>query len=185
MDQLMAPSSWFTMFTYKPIWAIQLMYHFIPWMRRNGRGAAKDIVTSFFRSLRASEPTSALKIGAAGFCWGGQYTVGLAHSSKGEENLIDCAFTAHPSFLVMPSAIEDVKLPLSIAVGDNDNQLKGPQAILAKDILEKKDGDHEVVIMPGAKHGFAIRTNPEDKQQMEFAERAEVQALDWFRKWLV
>jgi dienelactone hydrolase len=53
-----------------------------------------------------------------------------------------------------------------------------------KEILEvKKKGDHEVVVMPGAKHGFAVRVDPKDEVQLEFAERAEVQAVEWFSRW--
>lgn len=51
-----------------------------------------------------------------------------------------------------------------------------------KDVLEKKD-DHEVVIMQGAKHGFAIRTVPKDPLQMEHADKAEMHAINWFTRW--
>lgn len=86
-------------------------------------------VTPFFQSLRSSPETEGLKIGAAGYCWGGKYTVLLTH---GPTPLIDAGFTAHPSNLVMPD-IEQVKAPLCISVGDIDmawkidfvNQAKG------------------------------------------------------------
>ena len=53
-----------------------------------------------------------------------------------------------------------------------------------KEILEvKKKGDHEVVILPGAKHGFAVREDPTDPLQMEYAEKAEAQAVAWFGRW--
>jgi len=53
-----------------------------------------------------------------------------------------------------------------------------------KEILEvKKKGDHEVNIIPGAKHGFAVRTHPDDKHQMECADKAEKQAVEWFGRW--
>lgn len=87
--------------------------------------------------------------------------------------------------LSVPGDIDAVILPLSIAVGDNNMVLKGPLALLTKEILEKKNaGDHEVNIIPGAKHNFAIRPNAEDRFQMECAEKAELQAIAWFERWL-
>jgi len=83
----------------------------------------------------------------------------------------------------VPKDIEAVTLPLSVAVGEDDMALKGPLIMQMKEILEAKKEEHEVVIMPGAKHGFAVRTNPEDKLQMEYAEKAEEQAISWFSKW--
>jgi dienelactone hydrolase len=191
MDKIMTPSSWVTTLVYKPLWVLQTMYHAIPWKMANPPSASQPRVFSFFQALRNAPPPEieSLKIGAAGFCWGGKYTVLLAQDAPSSRStsgpLIDCGFTAHPSYLNVPEDIEGVTLPLSIAVGDNDMQLKGPQALQTKEILEKKTGgDYEVVIMPGAKHGFAIRTNPEDQLQMECAEKAELQALAWFERWL-
>jgi dienelactone hydrolase len=84
----------------------------------------------------------------------------------------------------MPGDIQGVTIPLSVAVGNEDMAMKGPLIQQMKEILEvKKKGDHEVVIMPGAKHGFAVRTMKEDKLQMEFADKAEEQAVNWFTRW--
>jgi dienelactone hydrolase len=138
-----------------------------------------------------------LKIGVAGFCWGGQYAVILAHDTPSSrvhragaeagqlQPLIDCAHTAHPSFVSVPKDIEGVTLPLSIAVGDSDMVMKLDQAKTTKEILEKKKaGDHEVVIYAGAKHGFAVRGDPDDPSQVELGEQARTQALSWFSTWL-
>ena len=84
----------------------------------------------------------------------------------------------------VPKDIEAVNIPLSVAVGNEDMAMGGKDILKMKEILEvKKKGDHEVVIMPGAKHGFAIRTDPKDEFQMECAEKAEVQAIEWFTRW--
>ena len=48
----------------------------------------------------------------------------------------------------------------------------------------KKKGDNEVVVMPGAKHGFAVRAVPDDGVQRGWADKAETQAIDWFTKYL-
>ena len=100
------------------------------------------------------------------------------------EPLIDCAFTAHPSYIDVPNDIEAITIPISVAVGNEDMTMKAPLIQQMKEILEvKKRGDHEVNILPGAKHGFAVRTHPDDEHEMECAEKAEVQAIEWFTRW--
>jgi dienelactone hydrolase len=55
-----------------------------------------------------------------------------------------------------------------------------------QEVLEgMKDVESEVVILPGAKHGFAVRGNPEDKKEKEQADQAEDQCVRWFEKYLV
>lgn len=86
----------------------------------------------------------------------------------------------------MPQDIENVNIPLSVAVGNEDMAMKSDDILKMKEILEvKKKGDHEVVILQGAKHGFGVRTDREDEEQMKHAETAEKQAVDWFTRWLV
>lgn len=200
IDKIMEPSSWFSTFVYKPVYVFQAMVIAIPWKMKASIPATKGPVLSFFQALRTSPPpfpTSNLKIAAAGFCWGGKHTVLLAaddpesrvvrHESQVNsatpEPLLDCAFTAHPSYLEVPSDIEPIAIPISIAVGDKDMAMKLPQIEQMKEILDAKKTDHEVNILPGAKHGFAIRTHPEDKHEMECAEKAEAQAIEWFTRW--
>jgi dienelactone hydrolase len=199
-NKIQKPASWFTTIFYKPIWIVQALSMVIPFFLKNRPGAAKPRIFSFFQALRTSPPpfpTSNLKIGAAGFCWGGKFTVLLAAnppssrvkrhdsqiSGQAIEPLIDCGFTAHPSLLKVPKDIDPITVPLSVAVGNEDEWLSGPLIQQMKEILEKKKDDHEVVIMPGAKHGFAVRTDPKDPFQMECADKAEVQAINWFTRW--
>ena len=83
----------------------------------------------------------------------------------------------------MPRAIEAAKLRLSVAIGHEDRAMKWPRIVRMKEIPEVKlRGEHEVVVMPGAKHGFAVRVDPTDEVQLEFAERAEDQAVEWFSR---
>jgi dienelactone hydrolase len=195
------PASWFTTLFYKPFYIAQALGIAILWLFKNRTSVCKPRIFNFFKALRTSPPpfpTNKLKIGAAGFCWGGRYTLLLAHdtpssrvqrnesqtSSAALEPLIDCGFTAHPSMVSMPKDIEAVNLPLSVAVGNEDTAMKSPLILQMKEILEvNKKGDHEVVLMPGAKHGFATRVDPKDELQMEYAEEAEVQAIEWFSRW--
>ena len=146
----------------------------------------KPRVYKFFHDLRANEAAS-LPVGAAGFCWGGKYVFMLCSDSEKAANgksLIDCGFTAHPSNLVIPADAHTVRLPLSVSNGDADFVLKLAEAQQTKDILEEKGkGVHEVVIIPGAKHGFAIRGDPGDEKAVEKEKQAFEQAVNWFSKW--
>jgi dienelactone hydrolase len=203
LDKVMEPASWFATFVYKPMYVFQTMRIAIPWKISTRISISNPLVISFFQALRTSPPpfpTNNLKIGAAGFCWGGKHTILLAQDSPSSrahrhesqinsatlEPLIDCAFTAHPSYLDIPTDIEAINIPISVAVGDEDAQMKPPQIQQMKEILEgKKDGGHEVKVFQGARHGFAVRNHPDDKHEMECAEKAEVQAIEWFTRWFV
>lgn len=142
----------------------------------------------FFGKLRDAEGPDT-RIGAAGFCWGGLYAIQLTHDvekSTAGYGLVDAVFTAHPSFVTIPADIERVTKPLSVSIGDVDIALPLTQARQMKNVLDgKNESKYEVVILEGAKHGFAIRGNPEDEEQMKLAQIAEDQAVDWFLRWLV
>jgi dienelactone hydrolase len=169
-------------------------------------------ILAFFQKLRSSPPpfpTAELKVGVAGFCWGGQFTVALAQdlpttrvevsndSSRptdgtaakheaGKARLIDCAFTAHPALLKMPD-IEKVSIPLSVSIGVQDEWMNTKDIAQMKKVLDAKTeaaGECQCVLLEGAKHGFAVRSWEGDKVQMGFADVAEKQALEWFEKWM-
>lgn len=158
---------------------------FIPFIYYNRFGISHPRVVTFMQALRANEAAS-LPVGVAGFCWGGKHVTLLcsdtAKTSEGK-SLISCGFTAHPSALDIPTDIEAVKLPLSIAIGDVDFGLAIGMVQEAKSILEKDAEKHEVVIIPGAKHGFAVRGNPGNEEEVKQGIRAEDQAVAWYEKW--
>ena len=101
------------------------MYYFGPYLIANRPGVAMPRIVSFLTSLRASTDD---RIGVAGFCWGGKFSVMLcdsaAYSTKDGKSLIDCAFVAHPSNLSLPTEIEKATLPLRICQGSEDFVLK-------------------------------------------------------------
>jgi dienelactone hydrolase len=201
VDKIMEPASWFATFFYKPIYVLRTIIIVIPWKIKTRISITKTPVFSFIQALRTSPPpfpTNNLNIAAAGFCWGGKHTMLLAQDAPSSrvhrhesqinsavlEPLIDCAFTAHPSYIDVPNDIEAITTPISVAVGDEDTAMKASLIQQMKEMLEvKKKGHHEVNIIPGAKHGFAVRTHPDDKLEMECAEKAEVQVIEWFTRW--
>ncbi|KAH7308497.1 dienelactone hydrolase [Stachybotrys elegans] len=161
-------------------------------------------VVSFLQQIRCSPPpfaTDDLKVGVAGFCWGGKHAFLLAHdapssrivrhgdASKQPQALVDCAWTAHPSMLEIPADAKAVQLPLSVVVGGEDVNFTADKQKQVKEILEKDKAGagHEVIIMTekGASHGFAVRMDPDDADMVLRAQEAEELALKWFGKWLV
>lgn len=152
---------------------------------------SKPRIFAFFEALRHAPPPPELagrqvKVGAAGFCWGGRYTALLvgeaAVVADTKQPLVDCGFTAHPSLLAVPAEVEAVRRPLSLANGDNDVYMRRKKLEVVKGILESRGDIHEVVVIPGAKHGFAVRGDPRDPKQAEFGMMAEDQAVNWFRR---
>ena len=90
----------------------------------------------------------------------------------------------------MPADIEAVRLSLSIYIGDVDFGLPMEGARQVQGVFEEKNnrmegGRYEIVVLEGAKHGFAVRGNPNAKKKMEQGIVAEDQAVNWFRKWCV
>lgn len=67
-----------------------------------------------------------MPLGAAGFCWGGKHVVNIARGglAKNGSPLVDAVFTGHPSILEIPSELEKVVKPLSVAIGDKHIILK-------------------------------------------------------------
>ncbi|MCJ1476963.1 hypothetical protein MMC13_005633 [Lambiella insularis] len=188
MDIILTKSTWTN--TMKKIPAIfRCAYYFVPFLIRNRQSVSEPIIYKWMHNLRANEAAS-LPVGAAGFCWGAKHVFLLCRDSEKAadgESLIDCGFAAHPSNLVIPTDADAVKLPCSVSVGDVDMAMPLPQVEQTKEIFEKKNRDggekHEVVIIPGATHGFAVRGNPFEDNAIEHGRQAEKQAIDWFNKW--
>lgn len=202
VDAIMEPSSWFTTLVYKPFYIVKAITLAAPMLYYATISATKGTVLKFVQDMRTSPPpfaTDNLKVGAAGFCWGGKHCFLLAADNEADrvgrhesqtnagkpQTLLDCVFTAHPSALEVPKDAEAVVVPTSLCIGDVDMALGIESVNKVKDILEAKEqGMHEVVVLPGAKHGFAVRSHPDDEYEMACAGKAEKQALAWFERWL-
>lgn len=200
LDKIEKPSpSWWAALTQKPWLALQLAAIFVPSLLRIRGSVTTPRVHAFFQALRrSSSPTTAAaaaaapngKIGVVGFCWGGRHAIDLCGAeAEGGRPLVDCGFTAHPSMVKIPDALERVRVPLSVANGDNDSFMGRDKMATLKRVLEGvRDGEgvggrvHEVVVYEGAIHGFAVRGNPADPRQAELGLKAEDQAVSWFRR---
>lgn len=93
-------------------------------------------------------------------------------------------WTAHPSNISIPGEVEPVRRPLSIANGDKDMALPIASVEKIKRILEGiSDVESEVVVYPGAGHGFSVRADhTENPRALKQAEEAEDQAVTWYKK---
>ncbi|KAK0111710.1 hypothetical protein ONS95_002053 [Cadophora gregata] len=200
MDSLLSPSpSIFTTLFKKPLWALQVASQAIPFLIRNKESVIMPRLLSFHSSLRETPipEMAGLKIGSAGFCWGGKYTILLSQKQDGKDGrrLIDAAFVAHPSSMAFPSDWEKIAVPFSMAIGDVDlgigiEHVREIQGVLEGKMRgegqrgEERKNVSDVVVYEGAKHGFAIRGDWKDEEQRKSAEGAKGQALEWFAKWL-
>ncbi|KAI5457483.1 dienelactone hydrolase [Mariannaea sp. PMI_226] len=156
---------------------------FIPFMFHNNPGKTHPVVKGFFEQLRKEEG-STLPIGAAGFCWGGKHAILLSHGSTIDgKTLVDAVFTGHPSFLDIPGDIEKIALPVSIAVGDKDNQIKAKHFDIINSILAGKPDSAKSVmtVYEDATHGFCVRAAIDMEELAQKAARAEDQCIEWFQ----
>ncbi|KAI9819707.1 MAG: hypothetical protein M1832_003941 [Thelocarpon impressellum] len=183
MNRLMGPAGGMGGSLVKPVLLVQVLSNFLPFLYRNRAAVVGPRINAFFREIRKHET---LAVGVAGYCWGGQHAILLAHDdAETKAPLVDAVFTAHPSGVDIPGHIRGVRVPLSIAIGTKDMVLnmKGVHE-LQTTLGEKTDVPNEVQTYEGAKHGFAVRGNPKDPDEAAQASRAEAQAVAWFSEHL-
>jgi dienelactone hydrolase len=179
------------LFTHKSLAGVKAARHFRPFFLHNRIGVVQPRILSFFDSIRADPETSGLPVGAAGFCWGGKFTAILCNGSiDGKPNTrIDAGFAAHPSQLAIPGDIRDLIKPFSVAVVDNDLQLGAAGLDKLKKVLDARTVraglKQQVIVYPGAKHGFTVRGDPTDEKQKLQGMEAEQQAIAWFSSTLI
>ena len=157
-------------------YGVQVATALIPFLYANRPGVSMPKILPFFERMRNEAREQGLQLGVGGYCWGGKPATCLAHTE-----LVDCAYVAHPSNLAIPDEIEKVRVPFSIAIGDADFVMGVKDVEKAKAILDaKKDLKSEVIVYPGAKHGFAVRGDPGDEKEKAQGIEAEDQAVNWF-----
>ncbi|KAI1348533.1 dienelactone hydrolase family protein [Xylaria sp. FL0043] len=182
MQKVMAPKTWADTLS-KPYHLLAVIRTAIPTIYLNRIGKTYPIVKSFMEALRHNEAAH-LPVGVTGYCWGGKHCILLAEGFTVDgKPIMDAGFVAHPSFLSLFDDIEKISLPVSFALGENDNMISPKQAEqLEKIVLEKPDGQKgEVRMYPGYGHGFACRVDVKNDDPKGAAE-AEDQALAWFEK---
>jgi Dienelactone hydrolase family len=143
----------------------------LPWLWNHRQAVTTPIVKSFFQILRTENPD--LKIGVAGFCWGGRYSVLLGQKSYSDTPLVDVVFAGHPSFLSIPADIDKPICPASIAVASTDSVYSPKSAAKTEELWKQiSDMKFEIIIYEGAKHGFCVRGNMNDEKEKEHMEKS-------------
>ena len=151
------------------LYAVYAAGPFFLWHRAS---VTAPIVKSFFTILRTENPD--LKIGVAGFCWGGKYALLLGQEQFSDIHLVDVVFAAHPSMVSVPKDIEAPYAPVSIAVAGNDKVFSVKMWERTQEIWEKNAefSKFTVVVYEGAEHGFAVRGNMDNPKERERQEKA-------------
>ncbi|KAH0370660.1 dienelactone hydrolase family protein, partial [Aureobasidium melanogenum] len=172
---------------------VQIIWRGWPFFKNDKAHLVRPRVRKFFRALQHSHPE--LPVAAAGYCWGGQWVVELCtkpddDSPEEVKPFVVCGFTAHPSRLKIPTDIEAVTYPLSIAAAGIDQQIPVAKAKQIEDILKAKTAktkdrgvEHEFVLYEDTHHGFAVRADEKEGHERECGKKAEEQAIRWFTKW--
>jgi dienelactone hydrolase len=174
---------------YKIFPAAKSIVGFLPFLVFNRLSVTRPRVFGFFKALKDNEGAS-LPTGVAGYCWGGKFVTLLCQDTEKSStgaSIVDCGFTAHPSLLEVPADVEPVTKPMSVSIGDADFALGIDKVREMERIFKAKDGGgekFEVTVLPGARHGFAVRGNMEVQAEKDQMESATKQAVDWFGKWL-
>lgn len=148
-----------------------------PWVAKHREAVTLPIVEQVVEEVRKIPGTG--KIGTVGFCFGGRYSILMAHGK------VDAAYACHPSLLAIPADFEPVTKPLSVAVGTKDSLLDDQSNDKIKETLDKKtDVKTEVVKYEDQIHGFTLRgdwSSDKDKKAMDDALQ---QGIKWFKSHL-
>lgn len=113
------------------------------------------------------------------------FLLGTGEKASNGRPLIDAIFTGHPSGISVPDDVKRVRVPFSIAIGDNDFALKMAKVEETEKILKSIDGlkSEVVVYRGGVEHGFCVRAEF-GSDSGNAAEKAEDQAVKWFTEHL-
>ena len=143
----------------------------------------RPIIKTFFEILHTETPD--LKVGVAGFCWGGRYSILLGQASFNDTPLVNAVFAGHPSMLSIPKDIGEPVCPISLAVASTDMVYSVSMAEETEKIW-KRIGDvkYESIVYEGAKHGFCVRGNMKDEKEKEYMVQSIDQVLETLR-WLI
>lgn len=120
------------------------------------------------------------RIGGVGYCFGAKYVVRHLRPDQGK---LDAGYVAHPSFVDVEE-LQEMKGPLAIAAAETDSIFPAEKRHETEEILKKSGLPYQMNLYSGVEHGFAVRSDLNDKVQKYAKENAFLQAVQWFEEHL-
>jgi len=121
-----------------------------------------------------------VKIGGAGYCFGGRYVIRLMGTG-----VIDVGVINHPSFFTMEEVGRLTKeRRLTIYAAETDDILPPEKRRETEDVLTKTGATWQSTVFSGTTHGFSVRGDLNVKEVRLAKESAFTGAVSWFKAWL-
>jgi len=146
------------------------------WLPKHREAVTLPIVEKLVDDVKKTPGVG--KVGTIGFCFGGRYSILMAHAK------VDAAYACHPSLVAIPGDFEPVTKPLSIAVGTKDSLLSDEQNNEIKATLDKLSAPTEVVKYDDQVHGFSLRGDWSSDKDKKAQDAALQQGIAWFNEHL-
>lgn len=102
---------------------------------------------------------------------------------RGFQAGIDVGFLAHPSF-VEEEELATITGPLSIAAAETDSIFPAEKRHKSEEILAKSGLPYQINLYSRVAHGFAVRCDLSNRDQLYAKEQALLQAVAWFDHYL-
>lgn len=147
-------------------------------LARNSKETREHEIFACAQALRSKYK----KFGAIGFCFGGWAVFRLGAKSYNPP-LVDCISTAHPSKLELDE-IENVGVPVQILAPENDPIFTPDLKEASNRIIPALGLPYDYQHFPRLEHGFAVRGNIDNRDELEGLVRAKTCAVSWFKYWL-
>ncbi|KAH6849634.1 dienelactone hydrolase family-domain-containing protein [Chaetomium sp. MPI-CAGE-AT-0009] len=126
---------------------------------------------------------NATRLAVPGYCFGGRHAF-RALSADNRFGAVAASFAAHPSLLTAEE-IGAVEGPVSVAVAETDELFNATARAQMEEVLLGVESAYQVNLYSGTLHGFGVRVDLEDAEQVYAKQEAFLQAVRWFDRFLV
>ncbi|UPX19710.1 uncharacterized protein EKO05_0009964 [Ascochyta rabiei] len=144
--------------------------------KRNARSIREPEI---FAAAKEIKSKGYIKLGAAGFCFGGWAVLRLA-----AVKLVDAIVCAHPSWATNED-FDGVEVPVILLSPEQDGMFSDEMKEYAfKTLLAKRNVPFEWVHFPGVPHGCLTRGNEKVPGEREAMAKGKGAAVRWWGEWL-
>ena len=113
----------------------------------------------------------------------GSETVRTADNSDVTQLLVDCISAVHPTWLTKEE-ISNNRSPMQILSPVHDIMFTAELKEFVHLTIPSLELPLDYQLFPRVEHGFAIRGNQADEQELKAMDRAKNAAAHWFKLWL-